>query len=80
MASYKVGQGVVITTIKPTRDGKDLLVRLFNTADQTVNAKLKWTHHPKATWISNPMEEKLESSDESVTMVKHEIVTMRTSL
>ncbi len=74
------GQGVVITTIKPTHDGKGLLVRLFNTADQTVKAKLKWARRPKATWISNPMEEKLERSDGAVTMVKHEIVTMRVSL
>jgi len=73
------GDGVVITTIKPTRDGQELLVRLFNTADHTVDANLIWTHRPESTWISNPMEDQLESSDGSVTMVKHEIVTVQVS-
>jgi alpha-mannosidase len=74
------GDGIVITTIKPTRDGKDLLVRLFNTADKTVNARLKCPRRPKTIWISNPMEEKLKKSNGSVKMVKYEIVTMRISL
>jgi alpha-mannosidase len=70
-------QGVVITTIKPTRDSQGLLVRLFNTADQTVKADLQWTRQPQETWISNPMEEKLTKVDGTIKMVKYEIVTLR---
>ena len=70
---------MVVTTIKPARDGRDLLVRLFNTADQTVKAELKWTRQPKTTWLSNPMEKKLKRVNGSIQMVKHEIVTLRVS-
>lgn len=71
------GQGVVVTTIRPSRDGKAYMVRLFNVADGKRTARLAWGRPVDATWISNPMEEKIEKAPASIEMVPFEIVTLR---
>jgi len=74
------GDGVVVTSVKPSRDGKALMVRLFNTSPKKQTAALKWARQPKATWISNPMEDQISKTAKSsgpIEMVKHEIVTLR---
>jgi len=74
------GDGVVVTSLKPSRDGKALMVRLFNTSPDKQTAAVKWTVPPKATWISNPMEDrisKLARPSGPIEMVRHEIVTLR---
>ncbi|MBI9018366.1 MAG: hypothetical protein JEZ07_14025 [Phycisphaerae bacterium] len=74
-----LGDGVVVTTIRPTRDGKDLLVRLFNTADKTAKTELKWEKQPKKIWLSNPMEDKLELMSGPFEMSRFQIITLRVS-
>ncbi len=71
------GDGVVVTSIKPSRDGKALMVRLFNTAQKKTQVRLSWHSKPDETWISNPMEEKLILLKTPIQMVPHEIVTLR---
>jgi len=71
------GEGIVVTSLKPARDGQALMVRLFNAGDRKVTARLKWAKDPKKTWISNPMEDKISSCTKPVEMVPYQIVTLR---
>jgi hypothetical protein len=71
------GDGVVVTSIKPSRDGRALMVRLFNTAERARSASLRWARKPRKTWLSNPMEEEVSAAGRSIPMVPHEIVTLR---
>jgi alpha-mannosidase len=71
------GDGVVVTSIRPSRNGKGIMVRLFNISGQQQNTSLKWSVEPEGMWLSNPMEEKLSSLTGPIQMVPHEIVTLR---
>lgn len=71
------GDGVVVTSVKPSRDGKALMVRLYNTSEHSRKASLVWATKPKETWISNPMEATIAKAARAVEMVPGEIVTLR---
>ena len=71
------GDGVVVTTIRPSRDGKAYMVRLFNVADENQTARLTWSRPVDSAWISNPMEDRKEKAQEAIAMVPFEIVTLR---
>jgi len=71
------GQGVVITSIRPSRDGSALMVRLFNTSDSDRQVKLHWNRPVGATWLSNPMEEKKAPLSAAPKLAQFEVVTLR---
>jgi len=71
------GKGAIVTSLKPARDGKALMVRLFNTSGRKCSASLKWAIGPKETWISNPMEAAITKAGKGVEMAPREIVTLR---
>lgn len=71
------GDGVVVTSVKPSRDGKAIMVRLFNTAEHPRKASLVWAKKPAETWISNPMEATIAKAGQAVKMAPREIVTLR---
>jgi hypothetical protein len=71
------GDGIVVTSLKPSRDGRALMVRLFNAGTQTATTSLKWAKKPNQTWLSNPMEEKLSPLKKSLTLDAYDIVTLR---
>ncbi len=70
-------EGAVVTTIRPSRDGKAYIVRLFNVAEGMRAARLEWNHPVKGSWISNPLEEKMEKAPPVIEMEPFEIVTLR---
>ena len=70
------GEGVVVSSVKPGRDGKSLLVRLFNVSEKTQKISLKWAEKPAQTWISNPMQDKISKAGRSIKLVRNEIVTL----
>jgi len=72
--------GVVVSSVRPSRQGKAIMVRLFNTSDKQQEVSLDWRDKPKAVWISNPMEENVSGLTDSVEMVAHEVVTLRVEL
>jgi len=72
------GEGVVVTSVKPSRDGKAFMVRLFNTSGETRKARLAWTSAPRETWLSNPMEEEVARLNGPVELVNYEVATLRT--
>lgn len=67
---------VVVTCLKPTRDRRALLVRLFNTTEQTQRVSLELPAGNRC-WTSNTLEEKQDEAPESLTFGKYEIVTLR---
>ena len=73
-------KNVIITSIKPGRDAKALMVRLFNASETDQNIYLQWNHKPKEMWISNPMEDKISKLTTPIQMMKHEIITLQVLL
>lgn len=71
------GEGVVVTALLPSRDGKALMVRLFNTANDAKSVRLQWGRPTGLTWISNPGEEPLEQAPAAIELAKQAVVTLR---
>ncbi|MBN2475090.1 MAG: hypothetical protein JXB62_10815 [Pirellulales bacterium] len=69
---------LVVTALKPCRDGRGLLVRLFNTTDQPQQASIRWTAEPQEVYVSNPLEDRTERAPEILKLAPYEIVTLRT--
>ena len=69
--------GVVATSIRPSRDGKATMVRLFNATGEAREVGLKWNRKVGKTWVSNPMEDKVKPAPGAVEMVEFEVVTLR---
>ncbi|NQV31942.1 MAG: hypothetical protein HQ515_04565, partial [Phycisphaeraceae bacterium] len=57
------GKGVVVSMLRPARDKKGLIVRLFNVTDQATQATVQGLTRHKQLWLSNPMEDRLERLD-----------------
>ena len=71
------GKGVVVSMLRPARDERGLIVRLFNVTDRPTTATVKGLTHHKQLWLSNPMEDRLERLDRPLDMAAHDIVTLR---
>ncbi len=68
---------VIVTSIRPSRDGKAFIVRLFNTTDAPHEAVLIWGRPMGATFLSNPMEDTVSPAGPSVSLAQYEMVTLR---
>jgi hypothetical protein len=69
---------VIVTCLKPARDGKGYLVRLFNTTDRPAAATLHWGRAGKLTWfLSNEKEKIFEEVTGQVSLGAWEIRTLR---
>ncbi len=72
------GAGVLVTSLKPSDDGRALIVRLFNASDQPTTAQLKWPDTaPRQMTLSSPREETGKPLDAPITMPPLGIVTVR---
>ena len=71
------GEGVVVSMLRPARDKKGLVVRLFNVTDQATQATVQGLGKDSELWLSNPMEDRLEKLEGSIDMCAHDIVTLR---
>ncbi len=69
--------GIIITSLRPSRDGQAMMVRLFNVSDQPQSFSLRWSRPVGRSWISNPMENALQACPESVELDRFEIMTIR---
>ena len=70
--------GVVILSLKPSDDGKGLLVRLFAASGKTEKARLKWaTPAPRAVWMSNTGEQPLKQITGEIEVPAFDVVTVR---
>ena len=69
---------MLVTALKPSNDGKGIVVRLFNTTDQPAKAKLAWGDAaPKGVWLSTLSEDRGEKAPAEVALPAWGIVTLR---
>ena len=72
---------VIVTAFRPSEDGKDWIVRLFNAAGQSEKAAVTWSKTtPDAVWLSNLAEEEVSKTTGPIEMAAYEFVTLRASL
>ena len=51
-------RNVLVGAMKPSNDGKAMIVRLYEVSGKDTEAKLQWKGlEPKAVWLSNPFED-----------------------
>lgn len=74
-------QDVIVTALKPSDDGKALIVRLFGTAAQTQSAVLRWGNvQPKAVFLSDTSERPGRQAGERIEVPPSGLVTLRAEL
>ena len=70
--------GVIVTSYKPSEDGKAHIMRLFNPNGKPDSVRLTWAKpEPKTVWLSNLAEEKVSEITGTINMAAYEIVTLR---
>ena len=73
--------GVLVTAFKPARDGKALIVRLFNASDRPQQARVVWGDPaPKTVCLSDLAETPGKPLAGPIEMAPSEFVTLRASL
>jgi alpha-mannosidase len=72
---------VMVTSLKPSRDGKALMVRLFNPTERDRAVRLNWSDPvPMLMTVSSPAEKPGGPISEPVIVAPWEIVTLRAEL
>ena len=72
--------GVLVTALKPSDDGKALIVRLFGASGQEQSAQLSWAKAPRELWLSDTSEKPLGKITGPVPVPAWGVVTLRVSL
>ena len=74
-------ESVIVSSLKPSEDGRAWIVRLFNAGQTTARATLSWTDPgPKSVSISSPFEEKGPELSGPIELPGYGIVTLRAEL
>lgn len=69
---------VLVTTLKPSDDGKAWIVRLFGASGKDEHAKVIWSSpQPKGVWISDLGEKPLTRAGENILIRGWDLVTLR---
>ena len=69
---------VLVSGLKPSDDGRALIVRLFGGGDQSRSARLRWgDRKPKAVYLSDTGEKAGEKVTGHVVIPGHGLVTLR---
>ncbi len=69
---------VIVTSLKPSIDGRALMLRLFNAGENPARARLIWIDRaPKRVSVSSPFEEPGEPVRQSIELPAKGIVTLR---
>ena len=72
---------MLVTALKPSDDGKAIIVRLYGASGKDAVAKLAWSKPaPKAVWLSDASELPLKSAPEAIEVPAWGIVTLRAEL
>jgi alpha-mannosidase len=67
-----------VTALKPSADGKALIVRLFGAAAQTKSARLQWGGvQPKAVFLSDTSEQPGQRAGDPIEVPPSGLVTLR---
>lgn len=71
------GPGVVLSMLRPARDRRGWVMRLYNGTDQATQATVRLVKEHNELWLSNPMEERLRQLPGSIDLAAYDIVTLR---
>jgi alpha-mannosidase len=72
---------VIVTALKPSDDGKALIVRLFDASGKGSNVNLNWSRiKPKSIWLSNTAELAVSKVKGRVAVPAWGLVTLRAEL
>lgn len=70
-------KNIVVLSLKPSEDGKALMVTLFNSSDKNEKTTLKWSSPFKATYFSNTSEIALKEVSGEIEVPAWDVVTIR---
>lgn len=69
---------VIVTAMKPSDDGKAIIVRLFGASGTAHKAALTWSRPaPKTVWLSNTSEKRVQRVDGAIEVPGYGLVTLR---
>jgi hypothetical protein len=69
---------LVITVIRPAKNGKDLIARIFNPSDKTGSSQINWKGNGKSLFfLSNGDEEEKELIENKITLAPFEVITIK---
>ena len=72
---------VLVTGLKPSDDGRAIMVRLINVGTKDEAIRLKWGDiQPKSVWLSDTAEENLQGIRGKVSVPAHDLITLRAEL
>ncbi len=72
---------IVVASIKPSNDGKALIVRLFGASGKDAKTAILWENvRPQAVWLSNLAEEPCSPATDPIDVPAMGIVTLRADL
>jgi alpha-mannosidase len=75
------GAGVLVSAMKPSDDGRAIIVRLYGASGKDAQAKLTWSDPaPKKTWLSDAGEQPLQEAGERIDVPGWGIVTLRAEM
>jgi len=70
-------KNIVVLSLRPSEDGKSLIVTLFNSSDQNDRTILKWSSPVNTTYLSNTSEMPLTVLNGEVEIPAWDVVTVR---
>ena len=70
-------EGVLVAAMKPSDDGKAIIVRLFGASGQDASAKLFWGQPPEGIYLSDTSERPLQKITGQIPVKAWSLVTLR---
>ena len=78
---YLDSSSLIVSSCKPSDDGKALIFRLFETAGKSATVMIDWSNaKPKSTWLSSTAEEQGSKLEGSISLPAWGVVTLRAEL
>ena len=72
--------GIITLALKPSADGKALIVRLFGASGKAESAKLVWANKPKQIWLSDTSEQPIERATDNIEIPAWGVLTLRAEM
>ena len=70
-------EGVLVTAMKPSDDGKAVIIRLFGASGHDANARFSWAHPPEGIYLSDTSEHPLQKLKGRIPVPGWGLVTLR---
>jgi hypothetical protein len=75
------GAGVLVSAMKPSDDGRAIIVRLYGASGKDATANLTWSDpKPKKTWLSDASEQPLKDAGDRIEVPAWDTVTLRAEM